>query len=206
LGLAIDIARDRCLSGDLTLRGLYRGFRAAGFAGALMLGLLSAFELTEPLAKRLEKRFPLPPLRKDVLVWPSHPTGQFRCYLIALGMVFACVAIFALGRQTVRRRRRLALAIDGATLTAAVLGGFIASPFLGVAALALTLPLTALLLPHASAAYLDQRQSAPRILDTWAVIVESSACSGAPGSRPTGCPRRLSPSPRCWWPASAPGA
>ena len=138
-----------------------------------MLGLLAAFALTGPLARSVERRFPLPPMNRSVLIWPSRPNGQFRCYVFALGIALACVAIFALGRHLVRRRRRLSLAIDAAVAASAVLAGFVAAPFLGCAALALSLPLAALLLPHASRGYAAERESAPRVLDTWAMLVET---------------------------------
>jgi hypothetical protein len=155
----------------------FRMRRAAGLAGALMLGLLSALALTGRIERASERLVPLPPQRPDAIIWPSRPNGQFRSYLITLGLALGCVALFALLRQLVRRRRRAALALDvGAPLAALAwaFGVSPSSPFLGLAAVAAAVLATAWLAPHASRGHLPDRDTSPRVLDVWAVAVQTA--------------------------------
>jgi len=135
-----------------------------------MLGLLAAYELTDPVTKVIQKWVPLPARRTDVLVYPSQPNGQFRSYLAALGLALACVAIFALVARLVRRRRRLSMALSAATLAVAWVAAFIITPFFGRAALVLAVPLAALLLSATAGTPAADRASPPCLLDIWAVV------------------------------------
>ena len=153
--------------------GVRGGLRAGGFAGALLLGLLGAYELTEPITRAVEKRFPIPPMRKDVLVFPSHPTGQFRSYLVSVAVTLLAVGVFALLAHLVRRRRWLAVAVDAATLACALFAARQVAPFFGLAALVLALPLAAVLAPHLARDPPRMRATPPVLLDAWAVVVET---------------------------------
>ena len=138
-----------------------------------MLGLLVAFRVTEPVTRAIARRFPVPPMRMDVLIFRSHPTGQFRSYVVALAVTFLCVGAFAVLDKVTRRRRRLALAVDAAAVAGAVMAGFSVTPFLGWAALALALPLAMLLVPHTSQLPDTQYATSPRTVDAWAVLAQT---------------------------------
>ncbi len=157
------------------LRATLRVHRAAALAGALILGLLGAYELTDPITKILLRWWPLPARRTDVLIFPSQPNGQFRSYLVALALCVGCVAIFALALHLARRRPRISMILAAVTLVAAWLAAFLIAPFFGQAALALTLPLAALLLPATAIAPATEPASSPCILDVSALVGQTLA-------------------------------
>lgn len=138
-----------------------------------MLGLLGAYELTEPITRAIAKRFPIPLMRMDVLVFRSHPTGQFRSYLVSVAVTMFAVGVFALLAHLVRRRPWLAVAVDAATLACALIAARQVAPFFGHAALVLALPLAAVLAPHSSRDPPRIRATPPVLLDAWAVVVET---------------------------------
>lgn len=170
----LDIERAKlfdCLG--LFLRAIVRAHRAAGLAGALLLGLIAAYHLTQPVTKLIERMVPLPARRMDVLVFPSQPNGQFRSYLTALALALASVALFAGLAWLVRRSQRLSIALSAATLMVAWVAAFATVPFFGRVALTMTLPLAALLLPAAETSPGSDQPTAPWLLDVWALAGET---------------------------------
>jgi hypothetical protein len=140
-----------------------------------MLGLLAAYRLTQPITQIIVRYFPLPPRRPDALVFPSTPSGQFRSYLVTCAVTLGCVALFAIARRLSRRWRRAGATLDLAVLVGAVATAFATSPFFGLVALVVALPLMALLLPGSSRAqgFDNGQASSPLVLDGWALLVQT---------------------------------